>query len=127
MTNLLKLPNLATRAAASVIALLALTPLAGYAETPAPGMTASIAAANLGGLDLLAPRPAQSQQISERGVPATQRYPFTEIKGWHLSHGWFFGKPARGRLGFVWENPEAQASLSTIALSTKGLRFVRRF
>ena len=127
MTSLLKPPTLATGVATSILVMLMLTPMASFAETPSLGITTPIAAANLGSADVLAHTP--TQQYRQGDNPAGQRYPFTTINGWHLSHGWFFGKPTNGhsRVGFVWESPEEQSSLSTIHLSTKGLRLVRRF
>ena len=48
----------------------------------------------------------------------------TEVKGWALPRGWYFGKQ-RGEhsgIGFLWQAADRQLSLST-----KGIRFVRRF
>ncbi len=48
----------------------------------------------------------------------------TELQGWALPRGWYFGKH-RGEhsgIGFLWQAADRQLSLST-----KGIRFVRRF
>ena len=129
MTSLLRPPKLAMGVAASVMAILVLAPVASFAEPSGAGMITPIAAANLSSLDLLARAPAQTRQHPENVAAASARYPFSETNGLDLSHGWYFGKPTRGRsrVGFVWENPQEQSSLSTIHLSAKGLRLERRF
>ena len=102
---------------ACIVVTLALASAATWAQPPSSVLTTPVSAATT------------SVSLVPSAAEGTHAYPFTEPNGVVLSRGWYFGKPTHGRahLGFVWENNDTLSSLSTIHLSTKGLRVVRRF